>query len=136
MAASGPPHVMVLMMENESYGNIIGNSRDPYENKLAKTYLTATHSYAWGHNSLPNYLEMVSGRSYASKGTKNDCLPRSRGSVSGPNLAGQLQRAKIPWRAYMGAMPSPCTSTTAPSCSLGTRVIPTPAVTATGAAMY
>lgn len=99
---------MILMMENESYGNIIGNSSAPYENKLAKTYLTATHSYAWGHDSLPNYLEMISGRSYSSKGTKNDCLPRSCGPLTGPNLARQLEAAKIPWKAYMGAMPSPC----------------------------
>lgn len=105
---SGPPHVMVLVMENESYGNIIGNSSAPYENYLAKHYLTATDSYAWGHNSLPNYLEMISGHAYTSQGTKQDCSPKSCGRVTGSNLATQLQAVKIPWKAYMGGMPTPC----------------------------
>lgn len=101
---------MILMMENESYSNIIGNSSAPYENRLAEQYLTATHSYAWGHESLPNYLEIISGNAYASKGTKHDCSPSSCGPLSGTTLGDQLQAAKVPWKAYMGGMPSACYS--------------------------
>lgn len=99
---------MILMMENESYHNVIGNRSAPYENTLAKDYLTATHSYAWGHDSLPNYLEMIAGNAYPSQGTKHDCSPSSCRPIAGTNLADQLQKASIPWKAYMGGMPSPC----------------------------
>src|SRR5579859_3586292 len=62
--SAAAPHVMVLVMENQSYDQIIGNSAAPYTNSLATTYLRATCSYASAHNSLPNYLEMISGHTY------------------------------------------------------------------------
>ncbi|HVA02381.1 MAG TPA: hypothetical protein VMU64_01430 [Acidimicrobiales bacterium] len=56
-----PPKVMVIMMENESASNVIGNPTLPYITSLAADYGSATASYAFGHPSLPNYLEIVSG---------------------------------------------------------------------------
>src|SRR5438067_607549 len=70
--ASRPPaartHIMVLVMENQSYNQIIGNRSAPFINHLADRYLRATNSYARGHYSLPNYLEMISGRAYEASG--------------------------------------------------------------------
>ena len=60
---------MILVMENQGYGQIIGNSAAPCVNSLASTYLRATDSYARGHDSLPNYLEMISGHAYEASGT-------------------------------------------------------------------
>ena len=105
-----PPHIMVVMMENQSYDQVSGNRAAPYINSLANTYLRATNSYARAHNSLPNYLEMISGSAFTQSGTTNDCTPSSCGPIGGTNLADQLDAAKIQWRAFMGAMPSECLS--------------------------
>ena len=99
---------MVLVMENQSYNQIIGNSSAPYINLLADRYLRATNSYARGHYSLPNYLEMISGQAYEASGTANDCTPPSCGPVTGTNVTDQLAAAGIRWMAFMGAMPSDC----------------------------
>ena len=99
---------MVLVMENQSYNQIIGNSSAPYINLLADRYLRATNSYARGHYSLPNYLEMISGQAYEASGTANDCTPSSCGPVTGTNVTDQLAAAGIRWMAFMGAMPSDC----------------------------
>ena len=99
---------MVLVMENQSYNQIIGNSSAPYINLLADRYLRATNSYARGHYSLPNYLEMISGQAYEASGTANDCTPPSCGPVTGTNITDQLAAAGIRWMAFMGAMPSDC----------------------------
>lgn len=102
------PHIMVLMMENESYDQIIGNADAPYENSIASTYLRATNSYARGHYSLPNYLEIISGQAYEASGTANDCTPSSCGPITGTNVTNQLAAAGVGWMAFMGAMPSDC----------------------------
>jgi phosphatidylinositol-3-phosphatase len=56
-------HIMIVMMENHGYSEIIGQSDQPYTNSLAAEGL-ATNSYAFGHPSLPNYLVMVSGSNH------------------------------------------------------------------------
>jgi hypothetical protein len=99
---------MIIMMENQGYGQIVGNGSAPCANTLASTYLRATNSYGRGHDSLPNYLEMISGQAYEGSGTSNDCTPSSCGSISGPDLATQLHAAGIRWKAFMGAMPTDC----------------------------
>jgi hypothetical protein len=75
---------------------------------LAGTYLRATNSFARGHNSLPNYLEMVSGHAHEASGTSNDCTPSGCGPIAGADIGSQLQAAGIRWKAFMGAMPSDC----------------------------
>jgi phosphatidylinositol-3-phosphatase len=112
-ASAATPHMMVLAMENQSYDQIIGNSAAPYINSLAHSYLRATCSYANAHNSLPNYLEMISGHAYEASGTGNDCTPSSCGPIAGADIADQLDAAAISWKAFMGAMPSDCDSSDA-----------------------
>jgi len=104
---------MILVMENESYDQIICNRAAPYINSLANGYLRATNSYARGHYSLPNYLEMISGQAYEASGTANDCTPSSCGRITGTNVADQLNSARIRWLAIMGAMPSDCETSNA-----------------------
>lgn len=101
---------MIVAMENESYSQIVGNRAAPYINSLADSYLRETNSYARAHNSLPNYLEMISGGAFEQSGTTNDCTPASCGPIRGTNLADQLDAAGISWRAFIGAMPSDCFS--------------------------
>jgi len=102
------PHIMVIVMENQGYDQIMCNTDAPYINSLANSYLRATDSYARGHYSLPNYLEMISGQAYEASGTANDCTPSSCGPITGTNVTDQLNAAGIRWLAVMGAMPSDC----------------------------
>jgi phospholipase C len=100
------PHlgrVVVIVMENESYGGIIGNPGAPFLNGLASRYGLATYFFATRHPSLPNYIAMIGGDTY---GIHNNCTDCSAGDA--PNLVDQMEGAGISWKAYMSAMPSPC----------------------------
>ena len=102
--AVSEPHIMVVMMENESESELIGNPDVPNTNALATQYGLATESYAIGHPSLPNYLELLSGSNY---GVTDDGTPSSESIPAGAEtLVNQLEAAGISWRAYMESMPS------------------------------
>lgn len=103
---SAVPHfdrVAVIVLENESYGGIIGNPDAPYLNGLASRYGLATSFFATGHPSLPNYLALIGGSTF---GVHSDCTTCRVGKQK--NLVDQLEGAGISWKAYMSAMPSPC----------------------------
>jgi acid phosphatase len=93
---------MVIMMENSSYGDIVGNSSAPYFNSLAQGYVNVTQSYAVAHPSLPNYLEMTSASTW---GVTDDGTPQSDPAGS-PNLMSELDAAGLTWAGFMESMPS------------------------------
>jgi len=92
-------HVFVVVMENLGYAGAIAV---PGFARLAARYASATRYYAFGHPSLPNYLDLTSGSSW---GIASDC-PTCY--VAAPNVASQLQAAHVSWGAYMEGVPSPC----------------------------
>jgi hypothetical protein len=95
-------HVIVVMLENAEYGEVIGSSQAPYTNALARRYGLATHSYAIGHPSLPNYLALTSGSTHGIDSDCTDC------TVPGQSIVDQLERAGIGWGAYLEDVPSRC----------------------------
>lgn len=97
---------MVLMMENESYADIIGNAAAPYQNELADHYETATDSYGVGHDSLDNYLAVLSGQFFS--WSTGDCTPGPRCQSYDSTLISQLDNAHVAWLAFMGSMPQTC----------------------------
>jgi hypothetical protein len=102
VAGGRPAHIAVIVMENEEYGDIIGQRQTPYVNSLARRYGLATQMYGTSHPSLPNYLAMTGG---TTAGIDSDCTDCS---VRGGGLAGQLQARRISWRGYMEDLPHPC----------------------------
>lgn len=93
---------MVIMMENETYGSVIGNGALSYLNgPLAGHYLVLQKLFAMSHPSLPNYLEFLSGSSW---GVGSDCSP-SPSCQGGANLPSQLDQAGVSWAGYMESMP-------------------------------
>ena len=54
-------HIVEIMMENTSYGTLIGNSNAPKINALASTYGLATDYFGVTHPSEPNYVANVGG---------------------------------------------------------------------------
>src|SRR5258706_16291955 len=55
-------HIVVVMEENRSYSQIIGNSAAPFINKLAAHGAVFTRSFGLTHPSQPNYLASDAGR--------------------------------------------------------------------------
>ena len=96
------PHVMIVMMENKSFSQVIGQSDQPYTNGLAMTYGLATKSYAFSHPSLPNYLDIVSG---SNQGVTDDNPPSSHSFSDTPTLADQLSAAGFSAMAYAENLP-------------------------------
>jgi phosphatidylinositol-3-phosphatase len=104
-AAAGLPsfsRVVLIVMENREYGEVIGNSDAPYINRLAWKYALSTRFYATGHPSLANYLAILGGSTFGVSGNCTDCV------VEGTSLVDQLDANGVPWKAYMEGMPSPC----------------------------
>lgn len=100
---SGPAPVVLILMENHSYGQIVGNPEAPYLNRFARRGELFTRMHAIGHPSLPNYLALTSG---STLGCASDACPTR--SFGGANLFSQLRRRGIPWRAWEQSMPTRC----------------------------
>ena len=93
-----PSHVFVIVMENRSYGQVVGNG---YIAQLAARYGIATDYHGVSHPSLPNYLAMTSGSTWGIADDGFHALPAG-------GLGAQLTGAGIDWRAYMEGMGSSC----------------------------
>ncbi|HYZ27717.1 MAG TPA: alkaline phosphatase family protein [Thermoleophilaceae bacterium] len=140
--AKPPQHVFVIVLENENADTTFGPaSPAPY---LAQT-LTAQGAfvpnyYGIGHNSLDNYIAMVSGQA-PNVETQADCpmftdftpgIPASDGQVVGQGcvypasvqtVADQLEARGLSWKGYMedmGADPVRDNGTTCAHPAVGT----------------
>lgn len=96
-----PPssHVFLLMEENHSYSDVIGNSQMPYLNSLANKYGLATQYYANTHPSIGNYFMISAGEIY----TNNDGYC---GVMSDDNIVRHLITAGKTWKSYAESLPS------------------------------
>lgn len=92
-------HVYVMVLENHSLRDTIGNPAMPTLNRLARTYGYAADYTGVAHPSLPNYVAMIAG---STMNLTNDDPNRH---FRGDNLALQLTRAGLTWRAYMQGLP-------------------------------
>ncbi len=94
--------IVIIMMENKSYNEIIGNTNAPYINSLIHTYSFAANYFAVAHPSLPNYIALIGGSTFGIKKDCTDCF------INSTNLVDQLEKAHKTWRAYMESIPSSC----------------------------
>jgi phospholipase C len=95
-----PDHVVVVVMENHSYNEIIGSSSAPYINSLANGGAKFSQSFAVTHPSEPNYLALFSG---STQGLTDDSCPHT---YSTGNLGQQLIAAGDTFVGYSESMPS------------------------------
>ncbi len=133
-ASNGLPlihHVFVISLENKSFQEAFGSgSGSPYlAQQLTAQGTLLNNYYAIGHNSLPNYIAMISGQG-PNGVTQGDCavyldfVPGSsvqfdsNGQAVGSGcvyptavdtLPNQLAAAQFSWRGYMEGIPGPCT---------------------------
>ncbi|HTT83907.1 MAG TPA: alkaline phosphatase family protein [Rhizomicrobium sp.] len=95
-----PAHVIIVMEENHSYSEIIGNSEAPYINSLAQSGALFTQSYAVTHPSQPNYLDLFSG---SDQGVDSDDCPYTFKHVV--NEESQLIAKALTFRGYSEELP-------------------------------
>ncbi|MGB9184531.1 MAG: alkaline phosphatase family protein [Solirubrobacteraceae bacterium] len=111
-------HIVEIMMENTSYGSIIGNPLAPNINTLANRYGSATNYFGVTHPSEPNYVANIGGSYF---GIQDDnqfyCTPALAATdlncagttvdhtVSAQSLADQLTAAGQTWKGYFQSLP-------------------------------
>jgi hypothetical protein len=92
-------HVFIVVEENHSYSQVVGNPSMPFLNTLINNYGLATQYFANSHPSLPNYLWLTSG---SSDGIATDVCPAT---VTQDNVVRHLDAAGISWKAYAENLP-------------------------------
>ncbi|HZP18016.1 MAG TPA: alkaline phosphatase family protein [Terriglobales bacterium] len=92
--------MFVLVEENHSYGQVIGNPAMPYTNQLAQRYGLATQYFANRFNSLPNYFMLTVGDLV----TTND---KFTGTVTANNVVRAVTKAGKSWKVYAESLPHP-----------------------------
>jgi phosphatidylinositol-3-phosphatase len=122
-AAQRVRHVFIIVLENKNYDDTFRKStQDPYlQKKLPAEGALLTQYFGTGHNSLDNYLSMISGQG-SSIATEGDCpefedfvmsgvdkdgQAVGKGCVYPPSiktLADQMQAAGLRWKGYMEDM--------------------------------
>ncbi|WP_269857231.1 alkaline phosphatase family protein [Streptomyces sp. RPT161] len=99
--ASAPSHIVVVMEENHSYDDIIGDTNDaPYINSLASQGALMTQSFAVTHPSEPNYMALFGGSDF---GLTSDACPTNEGDT--PNLGSELLGAGYTFKGYSEDLP-------------------------------
>ncbi|MFE6691999.1 alkaline phosphatase family protein [Streptomyces sp. NPDC057743] len=96
-----PDHVVVVVLENHAYDEVIGSSDAPYLNSLKAGGADLTQSHALTHPSEPNYYMLFSGSKQGR--TDDSCVPV--GSMTAPNLASELIAAGKSWASYNEGLP-------------------------------
>jgi phosphatidylinositol-3-phosphatase len=94
-------HVVLVVLENKDYGEVVGSPDAPTFARLARRYASLTSYRAVAHPSLPNYLALVSG---STQGITTDCVTCV---VDAPSLADTLERAGRTWKTYAEGLPQP-----------------------------
>ncbi|AIF47940.1 phosphoesterase [Dyella japonica A8] len=120
-------HVFIIVLENEAYEFTFGpKTLAPYlAHDLVQRGALLTHYYGIGHNSLGNYVALISGQA-PNAATQEDCpdfvdfaatdgKPDGNGQLAGQGciypasvktVADQLHDAGFAWKGYMEGMGS------------------------------
>src|SRR3954469_10160053 len=92
-------HVAIVVLENASYHDVIGNSQMPWLSGLAGQYALLQSYYANAHPSIPNYFMLTTGQTI----TFDDAYSST---VSSDNLARDITSAGLTWKAYEESIPA------------------------------
>ena len=96
-----PAHVVVIVEENKSFAQIIGNTNAPAINDFARHAALFTNAHGVTHPSLPNYLAMFAG---ITNDNGDDC-PATGISPSAPNLGSELLAAHRSFAGFSEGLP-------------------------------
>ncbi len=99
MAQAASPHIVLFILENKGFSQIIGNPDAPFLNQLANNNMVMTNYHAMTHPSLPNYMELISG----SSGTSHSDNPSQR--FSGPTVLDLMRSKGLTVKGYFEGLP-------------------------------
>ena len=114
-------HVIVIIEENHSFDEIIGNRAAPNINRLARDYGLASNFYAEVHPSEGNYVAMLGGDSFGihdddafwcRRGDQDKACPHASSSdyvdhsIDAPSLTDQLSANGLSWKGYFEDIPA------------------------------
>jgi len=94
-----PDHVIVVVLENHSFSQVIGSPSMPYLNSLANAHSLATNYFGDVHPSIGNYFMLTTGQ-------LESVDDNFTGTVSDDNIVRALNGAGKSWKAYMESIPS------------------------------
>ena len=98
-ASATADHVFLVMLENHSFGQVIGNPAMPYLNSLATAHGLAAGYFADAHPSIPNYFMLTTGNIETFDDSFN-------GTITDDNIVRALTGAGKTWKAYIESIPS------------------------------
>lgn len=105
-----PAHIVIVVEENRSEANIIGNKAAPFITALAASGANMVQSFAETHPSEPNYLAMFAGNTF---GVSSDRCPVNAGDA--PNLGSELLAAGYTFAGFAEGLPA----VGSPACTAG-----------------
>ncbi|OBG58660.1 MULTISPECIES: alkaline phosphatase family protein [unclassified Mycobacterium] len=105
-----PAHIVIVVEENRSEANIIGNKSAPFITALAASGANMVQSFAETHPSEPNYLAMFAGSTF---GVTSDRCPVNAGDA--PNLGSELLAAGYTFAGFAEGLPA----VGSPACTAG-----------------
>lgn len=105
-----PAHIVIVVEENRSEANIIGNKSAPFITALAASGANMVQSFAETHPSEPNYLAMFAGSTF---GVTSDRCPVNAGDA--PNLGSELLAAGHTFAGFAEGLPA----AGSPACTAG-----------------
>jgi hypothetical protein len=115
-------HIFVIIEENHTTDEIIGNPAAPNLTRLSRQYGFASNYFGIRHPSEPNYVALVGGDTF---GIADDdafyCKPGSTAfgceksgrpgyvdhTVAGSSLVDQLAERGLSWKGYFESLPEP-----------------------------
>src|SRR5256712_4302777 len=96
-------HIVIIAMENQNYGSVIGSSSAPFINSLAAQGSTIPNYHSYGANAFSGdningcsaacYVALISGSDNGVSDGYSCCL-------TGTTFVDQLQSAGLTWQAY------------------------------------
>jgi acid phosphatase len=95
-----PDHLVVVVLENASYDQVVGRPEAPFLNSIEQTGAVFTQSFAITHPSQPNYLALFSG---STQGITDDSCPHT---FATGNLGRSLLDAGRTFAGYSEDLPS------------------------------
>ena len=92
-------HVFLVVLENHSFSQVLGNPAMPFLNSLASAHALAAGYFANAHPSIPNYFMLSTGNLQ----TNDDNF---MGTITDDNLVRAVTGAGKSWKAYIQSLPS------------------------------
>ncbi|BBH20711.1 acid phosphatase [Paenibacillus baekrokdamisoli] len=93
-------HIVIIVEENHSFKEIVGNKSAPFMNQLFKEGASLANHYAIEHPSQPNYLDLFAG---SNLGVTTDGKPKKTFQTA--NLASELIHHGFTFAGYSEGLP-------------------------------